>query len=620
MDAEAHSDTDSTSGPTVWLGDEPESSRYAGAFFPGSQQFTVAGGLFTSNVTNINHASPALPPDFRVVPLGDIYLRNEIRLDDETGVVERRGGGALVRRMYSARIEGRTSDMTVALYQGDYAEENWRDSVAKHSYIRHPSFVQIYGLSSACGMYATILHDDLIPLAHFVNLYRDSQLLTAFMYAYCDSDFFEAKRYFESTFHTFLAHNCRFWIRRSTGRLSTEVAFGDSTLSLSPLHWTTETLGSDRLGSITEPTEVISILTLDQYHAVCYEHLCGYSRYLIEFSSEKTTVRFGSILLCPAGTQTEGSVESEIAFLSQLHLHDHWRGWTVRESTCPGEFMSNGWTRHTSRCVSNSDIFHTISLGHRGWWLSQANYIFNLLNVTSTRADYVLLYFLAFTVQVPEITNNPPDGYLFLCPVEKFQTVPSTFSWPECTAYWSLDPSGVGRLTPEAAEKLGFPALRFYRQTQGRSWDAQVYTELDKFHQAKGFNPASQEVARHLEHPLYQLSVVPNAPFAHVNFELSGPEEDGAQTNEKTTSPENISHEGASQVSAVDSSEKGEAQTPQIPTTKENIVYELTAQKSDHEFREEEPPPFSHRWKAVMLVKLALISFLALYWLYEYLW
>jgi hypothetical protein len=61
--------------------------------------------------------------DFRMIPLGDIDLRKEIRLDDETGVVDRRLRRRSGRQMYTARIGRRRSDMTVVLYHGDEAEK-----------------------------------------------------------------------------------------------------------------------------------------------------------------------------------------------------------------------------------------------------------------------------------------------------------------------------------------------------------------------------------------------------------------------------------------------------------------------------------------------------------------
>jgi hypothetical protein len=59
-----------------------------------------------------------------MIPMGDINLLEEIRLNNETGFVgchhpER----TRVRRVYSAKIDGRNSGVTVAVYQGKGAEE-----------------------------------------------------------------------------------------------------------------------------------------------------------------------------------------------------------------------------------------------------------------------------------------------------------------------------------------------------------------------------------------------------------------------------------------------------------------------------------------------------------------
>jgi hypothetical protein len=89
--------------------------------FSDSQGFTVNGGTFT-NITHHQFAiisSGGSSVGTRMIPLEDIDLRHEIRVDGDTGVVER----AVVRRVYSARVEGRKSKFTVAMYQGNGAEE-----------------------------------------------------------------------------------------------------------------------------------------------------------------------------------------------------------------------------------------------------------------------------------------------------------------------------------------------------------------------------------------------------------------------------------------------------------------------------------------------------------------
>jgi hypothetical protein len=56
--------------------------------------------------------------EFRRVPLGDIDLQREIRLDRDSGVVS-----AQTRRYHSAKIDRGTSSVTVVMYQGEKAKE-----------------------------------------------------------------------------------------------------------------------------------------------------------------------------------------------------------------------------------------------------------------------------------------------------------------------------------------------------------------------------------------------------------------------------------------------------------------------------------------------------------------
>ncbi|KAJ7728939.1 hypothetical protein DFH07DRAFT_703875, partial [Mycena maculata] len=99
-----------------------------------------------------------------------------------------------------------------------------------------------------------------------------------------------------------------------------------------------------------------------------------------------------------------------------------------------------------------------------------------------------------------------PEGYLFVCPSTHFRTGRTSLRWPECPAFWSLDPTGVERLSTDEATNLGFPPIRFTTEVWGRSWDGGVYSGLHKFHWAKGFDPESQDVAEYLGYPLYQVT------------------------------------------------------------------------------------------------------------------
>ncbi|KAJ7127917.1 hypothetical protein C8R44DRAFT_555944, partial [Mycena epipterygia] len=97
-----------------------------------------------------------------------------------------------------------------------------------------------------------------------------------------------------------------------------------------------------------------------------------------------------------------------------------------------------------------------------------------------------------------------PEGYLFLCPLENLRDDEGRWlANPECPAYWSLDDSGSRRLSPEEASTIGFPSMKLETYVYGRS---SVYAGLSRFHAGKGFNPNSQDVARYLGQPIYQVT------------------------------------------------------------------------------------------------------------------
>ncbi|KAF7353279.1 hypothetical protein MSAN_01515800 [Mycena sanguinolenta] len=67
--------------------------------------------------------------EFRTIRLGDVKLVKEV-------VVGHQRQGEGVRRIHHAEIRGDPGTVTVAIYQGDGAEEKWRQNVAKYESIR----------------------------------------------------------------------------------------------------------------------------------------------------------------------------------------------------------------------------------------------------------------------------------------------------------------------------------------------------------------------------------------------------------------------------------------------------------------------------------------------------
>ncbi|KAF7377048.1 hypothetical protein MSAN_00122900 [Mycena sanguinolenta] len=134
---------------------ESESSSHASGMFSHSQQFTVKGRIFT-NITN-NYTSPSVPSDFRMIPMGDIDLRHEIRVSNSTVLVDRHGQAHVSRRQRRTGMAERSCKIYV------YA------------------IIQICGAANSNGIHTTLFNDDLIPLREVLDRSRDSHFLTVYI-------------------------------------------------------------------------------------------------------------------------------------------------------------------------------------------------------------------------------------------------------------------------------------------------------------------------------------------------------------------------------------------------------------------------------------------------------
>ncbi|KAJ6450162.1 hypothetical protein C8R45DRAFT_1043829 [Mycena sanguinolenta] len=543
-----------------------DSTSFAGAFFPRARNFTVAGGKFQSIINNY-HAAP-LPSDFRTIPLGDINLERE------TPLVCRRQQRA-IRRVYSAKIDGRTSSVTVAMYQGNGAREDWQRDIANYMSMRHPNITQLWGTASSGNMHAAIFNDELIPFRLFLDLYRNSHFATVYIYAYAKMDLSVARNYFHSTFQRWLNdQDCTFFIRRSTGLLCVDLT--PSGLQLNRPPWFGGRpcqQGLQSLSALDMEGTIIDSLTVDQYHQICYSELAQ-SR-LIPIPAT-VTVNLSAVSLCTLGHPPQNFVEMVAA--SRLEI------WEAKWESNGSTLLSDGWTR----VIASDAVDSTISLicrlvphSTRMSWFGQANQIFCRHGISSNFEDYVLLHAIVFQLTISATAvNPPPKAYLFLCPPKDFKLdVPWSVRWPECPAYWSLDPSGAERLTPQDAADLGFPSLLPSSILAGRSWDARVYAGLRQFHQAKGFDPDTDDLVRHLDKGFFQLFNATNIS-AHIDDESYHDDEDDPNAN--ITDGELLLEHAKDSV------------------TSTSVV-------------DRDPKP----WTPLMQVQLTLILFLSLDWLYR---
>ncbi|KAJ7369190.1 hypothetical protein DFH08DRAFT_833286, partial [Mycena albidolilacea] len=483
------------------------SAPYSGAFFPSAAGFTIGGGDFTSNVTNnVYNPPPEQPAAFRTILLGDIQLLKEIRVNDESGVVGRQSRRTSARQMYySAKVVGgEPGPMTVALYQGDDTEEEWRQHITKYESIRHPKIMQLYGLMSTKGLRGMVFHDEMIPFNQFHSRFEHSPILHTYIIAYCTWELREAMRYC-SSMNINQRHSI--WIRPATGELC---------LNLVRYHRavTGFSVGVElpRMENVSLDDPHAESAIISAFDEADYYNALGWMA-----RSQVISVSIG--ILMPLGTifrldsPRKASRITDPLGIDGANLDIHLKH--------DGEVLPSSWIRFDSNWNHYREFKLSVRYRARvetNWgpvetwkfWMAQATRIFAQLGTTSNSEDYVHVDRIDFILRCLPNTDYTsiyqPGGYLFVCPAEDFRLGPDSFQWPYRPAYWSLDPSGTFPLSTADANMLGFPIIHIETCIRGSSWDDGVYDALRRFQEGKGLNPESPEAAINLGYPLYKLA------------------------------------------------------------------------------------------------------------------
>ncbi|KAF7353127.1 hypothetical protein MSAN_01500100 [Mycena sanguinolenta] len=472
------------------------------------------GGTGHGPTVNFGQPQAQETSDFRTIRRGDLKLVKKVRLSPQSGVVGRQSRGVSVRRaVYHAEIRGDPGTVTVAVYQGDGAEDEWRKHIATYKSIWDPRIMQPYGLVSTNGLYAMVFHDELIPYRQFCRRFENSPILTVYIAGYCpigkNTEFEEATNYISGGFRKSSEYgDLSAWIRPSTGELCLDLVQGGPE-PISELPWWDDAgvvhvlrLENVSLDAPDLEDMIISSLSEDQYHKLC---------------SQPSITRhhwFQVSTKCPLGlviyrvNSQHGTcvrITEPLQLLPEVELN-----WYNYKNT-PDELLPNLWIRYDSHRTNTL----WLELRLRFWahgivkaWLAQANCIFAELEETAHVEDYVCADMVEFTLRIAD-ERDIPKGYLFVCPSQDFCTGTephaNLYQWPACPAYWSLDPSGADPLSTEDARNLGFPAIHIETMMSGRSWDRSVYQGLRRFHEGKGHDPESREVARQLGYPVYEV-------------------------------------------------------------------------------------------------------------------
>ncbi|KAK6991873.1 hypothetical protein R3P38DRAFT_2803562 [Favolaschia claudopus] len=167
------------------------------------------------------------------------------------------------------------------------------------------------------------------------------------------------------------------------------------------------------------------------------------------------------------------------------------------------------WSRKALSSFPSNLVDHHIglySVNDQTWGapailLSQAGYVLSQLGLDFDVCSVVRRISVYATIH----PSNPSidEAELFLPPLSAFLTPNGTHvQYPTQQPYW-FDPMRQEPLSGEEAEDLGLPAIELRIVVQTVYLDKSTLEHLREFHRGKGFDPDSQDIAKHLGHPLY---------------------------------------------------------------------------------------------------------------------
>ncbi|KAF7291420.1 MFS general substrate transporter [Mycena indigotica] len=514
--------------------------------FTNSSNFTITGGNFTAASYQLNFAAPHSDvddqDDYRRIRWGDIDLRH-LRLQStphsDLGTVGRVPSAS--RSMYAARVYGSTSEMSVAVYQGNGAQQEWLRAIKEHGALCHPAVLQLFATSSHRGIYAAVFHDDLIPPENICQ--ESSSLATVYYRQYFEKEIMKVAPYICTAIgRQFIKPQMLTpWIRSSTHCITLEIyplsrlePFRPGLMRTDIYHLVIGSSCSNIIAPMhpvaASVLDMISMLSLEQFIVRITSHECKPMYLLLHQSSFKLhTVCFLTDFaqslnpwLCDRYFKEHrdlkgwtDDVEYIVHFPYETDVQQHiqateskWtRGWWSGHLKHQIVQMGTGWSRlqYPFRLLAiqmdvgfgdlDANYTHNDKLKVQTAWITQAAYIFQQLKISKNRHRFLLLRdatcTVSFKIKSSQQYKKDTPAYLFLCPYWMFFDG-TTITRPERIAYWSLDPEG-----DEPLNDARLPELSINMSIHGFYWEDEAYDALIEFFTGKGFDPYSLDVAKH---------------------------------------------------------------------------------------------------------------------------
>ncbi|ESK83773.1 hypothetical protein Moror_11093 [Moniliophthora roreri MCA 2997] len=493
----------------------------------------VNGNVYTGTV-NIN-TGPAVAKrtehdEFQYVRRGDMIATKEIHSDELSEWDWELQNGELVgrsklstRRICTIEIVGRESKYTAMIYEGEDAQDFLEKDFQLFSRNKKPGSCQLFGINQS-AIPALIFHHELIPCAHFFNgasIWMDVYIQHLRTNMGCSED----NLWMNTAGGVFLsgpdgpfAPVPRSNVVKSIVVPTTVDMLKDDTCVRFFVNFGTSVDDSvlECARRNLEPTYLHDLFPAtagdhqseDSDHPNWSSATHPYLRRLWRNPPDHLPMNvIGGLRF---DTIYSSSMEAVARWPSEAGSLWEWQEYK-RKGLVEGTVLDGGLTRFKLDLTRGKEVYFeardTWERLQKGW-LSQSSWAFNAVDVTEEKERF-------FNVDPPWlkirstrhptasrtlrndehlIEGTPPTSiYLFLCPFPV--SVSELVSWIEGQPYfWSFDKTGQSRMSEEE-----------YNSVRLRSWSTHIYTTLQDWQRARGFDPATSDWARELGYPEWEI-------------------------------------------------------------------------------------------------------------------
>ncbi|KAJ7214990.1 hypothetical protein GGX14DRAFT_443557 [Mycena pura] len=475
------------------------------------------------NVIDIHKSMSALqeidtsPLQFRRVAFGDIKLLYETALSSKVHKI----------KVFTAQISGEASLMSVTKYED--INEKWKSDLELCSRSRHPNVWQLFGVSTVAGLSALIFHDEIIPLWIYRRFHRPSSDLVWG----CIEGMLECSDQHYIGLWGLEATIC---VKQNPIRLcltmpglGTDSEVQDPEYRLSSWHtehFKHQNIAPKTFSTVANVLIATSDLTLTTLASrIDWAH-CLTALLHFRFNQRTACGMQTNLFLGPFVTLRFGDSMVPVAYIpnsSRIRI-PHWvlhqcpdvlpfsEGDGHQERFCfpSGTFKTSEISKICNECPCLTSSIELDALARRRTsWLSQANHCISGTSFENRerKTYYGTIDTLVCIIVVDTESRHQlrPEGtlreaYLFPCPIRVRHhgrriglEFPHADQW-----YWSLDPSGVTKMTLEKCDSIGLPRWKFLFLPTVNAWYEYHYNAIREFSETRGFDPYSDDATRRL--------------------------------------------------------------------------------------------------------------------------